>query len=103
MPQSVKVGCHVYRVISTPAAQMPKTNGMPDCGYTKFNQLEILIKRSMRRSKTQEVLLHEIQHTCTYPDFIGKRALDEEFIDHVSPKLLAVMKDNPELMSYLTT
>jgi hypothetical protein len=81
---------------------MPKTDGMPDCGYCRFNQLEILIKQRMRLSKTQEVLLHEIQHACTYPDLIGKRATDEEFIDHTAPKLLEVLKENPALVKYLT-
>jgi len=102
MPPSVKVGAHVYSVRVKPAAQMTRTDGRADTGYCRFDQLEILVKRGQRRSKAQEALLHEVEHACCYPDLIGKRMTDEQFIEHTAPALLQVLKDNPELVAYLT-
>lgn len=101
MPSHVRVSPHTYRVILKPASQMTRTEGRADLGYTVFDRNEIWIKKGQKRSKQQEILWHEVKHTCTYPDLIGKRATDEEFIDHTSPKELGVMQDNPELLAYL--
>jgi hypothetical protein len=43
-------------------------------------------------------------HACTYPAVTGKGLLDEEaFVENVAPLLLQVIRDNPDLMRYLTS
>lgn len=96
MPKTVKVGPHVYSVV--------RKAGMDCNGYCDFGALVIAVRPRLRRSKAQEILLHEVMHACTHPSLNGtKRYQDEDFVDGVTPTLLAVMQDNPELISYLTT
>ena len=96
MPASVKVGPHVYPIVRRPKSQMK------DHGLCDWNQVQILIRSRLRKSKAKEVLLHEILHACTYPTMavvVGKT--DEDFVDVVAPTLLQVIQENPELVEYL--
>lgn len=102
IPKTVRVGPHAYSVLLTAAAQMPKTQGRPDCGTCRFDSLQILVKKRQRRTKQQETLLHEVLHSCTYPNLIGKKVTDEDFVETTAPLLLQVLKDNPKLLAYLT-
>lgn len=98
MPQSIKVGPHVYSVIRKPASAMPADNGHCDC-----NTLQIWVVQRLKRSKAKEILLHECLHACTHPSLIqGGKLEDEEFVTAVAPVLLQVLQDNPELLEYLT-
>ena len=100
MPKTVRVGPHVYSVLRKPGS------GIPDdgLGYCDLNGLQILIRQRLRKSKAQEILTHEILHACTYPALVDedKRYSDEEFIESMSPVLLRVIQDNPDLLEYLT-
>jgi len=97
MPQSVKVGPHTYPVLRKPASTMK------DHGLCDWNQVQILIRSRLRKSKAQEVLLHEVLHACTYPNMACVvRKSDEDFVDVVAPTLLQVLQENPELLTYLT-
>ena len=106
MPSSIKVGPHVYAVILTPTSGMPPVSDEDDrkcLGTCEFDKLIIRIKKGLRKSKAQETLWHEIQHACTYPELIDTTATDERFIDYTSSSLLGVIKDNPDLIRYLTS
>lgn len=95
MPTTVKVGPHVYSVI--------RKSGINYNGCCEFNTLQITVKKRLRKSKAQEILLHEILHACTHPSLNGDKPYkDEEFVDGVTPTLLQVLQDNPELLEYLT-
>lgn len=95
MPQTVKVGPHVYSVL--------RKSGIGYNGECSFDTLQIVVKTRLRRSKAQEILVHEILHACTHPSLNGSEKMqDEEFVDGVAPTLLQVLQDNPELIEYLT-
>ena len=97
MPKTVKVGAHVYSVLSRTAAQI---QGVGECDNTT---LQIKIKQRLKRSKAKEILLHEILHAVTLQCLDGGKKLDDEdFITATSPVLLQVLQDNPELLEYLT-
>lgn len=97
MPKTVKVGPHVYTIIRKPSATMGDNHGL-----CRANELQIEIRKNLRRSKAKEILLHEILHACTYPVLIqGNKHDDEEFITSVAPVLLQVLQDNPDLIEYL--
>ena len=103
MPKTVKVGTHVYSILRKTNAQMPVIDGEKPHGCCDFNGLQILIAKGLRKSKAKEFLLHEILHACTYPSFNGNTQMtDEGFVTAVSPVLLQVMQDNPDLLTYLT-
>lgn len=102
MPETVKVGCHIYTILRRSRAQMPKENGARLDGCCDFDNLHIYLRKGLRISKAKEYLLHEILHACTYPALNGKTLEDEEFVDKTAPILLQVLQDNPELVAYLT-
>lgn len=92
MPSSIKVGPHVYEVIrKTP-------NG--DHGLCDTANLKIGVKRGLKRSLAQDALLHEVLHTCVHPDTPHE---EEGFVLGVTPRLLQVLQDNPNLVAYLTS
>lgn len=98
MPEFVKVGPHTYPIIRKSAREMK------DLGLCSWDRVQIFIRKGMRKSKAQEVLLHEVLHSTTYPTMASvKNKTDEDFVDTVAPVLLQVLQDNPELVEYLTT
>ena len=102
MPHTIKVGPHVYTVVRKTAVDMPEVMGNSD-----FDKVEIMVRKGLRKSKAQEILLHELLHACTYPSFTGvyegeEKLMTEEFVNAVAPVLLQVLKDNPKLVEYLT-
>jgi len=102
IPRTIKVGPHTYAVVRKLPEEMPDA-----LGDTDFDKNEIRIRKNLRKTKSQEILLHELLHCCTYPSFTGAYETDpkldaEEFVNAVSPPLLQVLKDNPKLVEYLT-
>lgn len=95
MPQSLKVGPHVYSVV--------RRSISGQLGECDFNALQISVKNRLRRSKGKEILVHELLHACTHPSMnCGQKYTDEDFVTAVSPVLLQVLQDNPDLLRYLT-
>jgi predicted SprT family Zn-dependent metalloprotease len=102
IPHTIKVGPHVYSVVRKTGEEMPEA-----LGDTDFDANEIRIRKNMRKTKSQEIVLHELLHACTYPSFTGayegeEKLMTEEFVNAVAPVLLQVLKDNPKLVEYLT-
>ena len=94
MPSSIRVGPHVYKVTRKPS---------PDNGECDFDGVAINVKPRLRRGKAKEILLHEVLHATTHPSLNGSGAhTDEEFVTGISPVLLQVLQDNPDLVEYLT-
>ena len=105
MPEQIKVGPHTYRVAQFPAAQMISADGEKLLGECKQDELLIKILKRMRRTKTQEVLWHEVKHSAHYlaghneeENFDG-----EQWIEITAQNELQIMRDNPELVAYLTS
>ena len=97
MPKSVKVGPLVYEIVRKPKALMGN-----DLGLCKFDQLEIWMRCRLKASKSREIVWHEITHACTHPSVNdGNLHTDEQFVENVSLALLAVIRDNPQLVEYL--
>ena len=101
MPSSIKVGPHIFLIARKKSAQMPKQDGYELNGQTDKDGLRINIRDRLRKSKSQEVLLHETLHTAVNSFFEGKTLDEEEWVSHLSPILLQIIKDNPDLISYL--
>ena len=99
MPKSIKVGPHVYTIIRKSKSEMPEES----LGFCDTTPLQLFIRKRLRKSKAKEICLHEVLHTCTYPMLADeKKHTEEEFIEAVTPVLLQVIQDNPELLEYLT-
>lgn len=99
MPGSVKVGPHVYSVSRSPSAALGDALGDCDC-----TTLRIRVRARLRRSKAQEILLHEIIHAILNGPLLGTEKYDDEvYIEATAGVLLQVLRENPELVIYLTT
>ena len=97
MPKTVKVGVHTYAVLRLPKSKMGDNLGTCD-----FNTLQIPILKGLRKSVAKETLVHELLHAATYPSLNEKVLTDEEFVTGVSPVLLQILQENPDLVEYLT-
>lgn len=102
LPKTVKVGLHDYSVLWKSANQLLEAHGEEADGLCCDAELEIWLKRGMRRSKTKEILWHELSHACLYASQIKELATEEEYISALAPTQLAVLRENPALITYLT-
>jgi hypothetical protein len=57
-------------------------------------------RRTLQQERT--TLLHEIQHVILGTEMSAQQTSYHDFIYKLSPKLLQVLQDNPELYFYLT-
>lgn len=100
MPTSVKVGAHVYNVFRKSAAEL----GDDNLGHCDSAALQIWVKQRLRKTKAQEILIHEILHAITLQALGCDRPYeDEEFIVVIAPLLLQVVRENPDLVSYIVS
>ena len=96
MPKSIKVGAHTYSVLRKSKGQFV---GVGECD---FDNTQIVVRKRLKKSVAKETLLHELVHACLYPSFDDKAITTEDFVLALSPVLLQVIEDNPELLEYLT-
>ena len=104
LPKTVIIGSHTYAVSVKPRAEMYDVDPEEQLlGLCRFTEIEIWLQRGMKRSKTQEILLHEVLHACGYPAMSGAEGQSEEsIVDAIAPMLLGVMQKNPSLVAYLS-
>jgi hypothetical protein len=94
------VGAHEYTVERNPPSKMVATDGDRILGDQNPDLLRVRVRKGMRRSKQQEVLIHELLHCCSYPAY--QNGDDEGFVDAIAPQLLQVLQENPDLVAFLT-
>jgi hypothetical protein len=111
-PQKIKVGEVVYTVklVKDPPAwgeygisfsgkicdrRPPKEGG---CDVQDY----IYIEAGRTLKEEQNTLLHELHHALLGIDLSDQKATYHEFIYKLSPKLLEVLQENPDLYLYLT-
>jgi hypothetical protein len=97
MPKTVKIGAHTYNILRKPASILED-----NLGHCDSNALQIWVRARLRKSKAQEILLHEILHAIILQSLMGEEKYDdEEFIVATAPVLLQVLQENPELLTFL--
>ena len=113
-PLSVKVGPVAYRVTSDPDEWMRAEHDTQRSGYygiTRNTQAVIYLNPEADPAVTRLTLWHETLHalfevTMGSPDWhgLGKTHNDREesVIRRLEGPTLTVLRDNPELVSYLT-
>jgi hypothetical protein len=62
----------------------------------------ILIEAGRTLKEEQTTLLHELHHALLGIERSDRKATYHDFIYEVTPRLLQVLQDNPELYVYLT-
>lgn len=100
LPNTVKIAGFEYQVKRV--AKL-KVDGDQANGASDDDALTLELRKGMKRAKSQEFLLHEILHSCLYAVQGIDSDTEEKFVTAISHRLLQVLKDNPKLISYLTT
>lgn len=91
LPSQIKAGPHLYSVVRKPVRGCN--------GLCETDKLLITIAPRLRRSKGQEICLHEALHAI-WP---ANLPWEEKVIEALTPVLLQLLQENPELVSYLTS
>lgn len=105
-PKHIKVGPYRYKVTWDAKGMEPFQDHSPNAyGFSDHRQSRIAIAPNQSESSKRDTLLHEVLHCVTFVMGMGKtieEMPEEELVLRLSPQLLSVLRDNPELLSYLT-
>lgn len=98
-PKMVHVGVSDYRI-----RQVKRLDVL---GETDSNNAEILLKKAQAPSVLRDTLVHELLHAVVYASGYFKvadldRTSEENLVVTLSPWILAILRDNPDLVEYLT-
>ncbi len=99
IPTHIRVGPYRYRVMVTTTALSDDHDGQ-----TNFRDLTMTVRPAMAHDGTVDTLLHEILHALWHVGVAndhGKKVKEETVIERLTPHLLAVLRDNPDLVAYL--
>jgi len=105
-PKDVVVAPRVYKVVVDGNGHAEDANVD---GMTSFDQGRILIKGALTEDPTRDTLLHEILHALIDQTSVKRQLkdmdkdLEEDFVWALTPRLLGLLRDNPELVEYLTS
>lgn len=99
IPRKVTIGPYVYRL----SWRTPEVMG-PYHGRTYLDTQEFILRSDLPVTGQRETLLHEIMHACAS---MGLRTLitdqgDDQWIKAISPCMVMVMRDNPEIVLWMT-
>jgi hypothetical protein len=70
-------------------------------GLTSYNSHTIYISRKQSLKNEQDTLMHELLHCVMGHKFTDKKVIGHDIIANLTPKLLQLFRDNPELVKYL--
>lgn len=108
LPSKVKVGAQVYKVIERTQGE---DGGLADAlAYTLVESNLIVMRKDLPEDRKKSVLIHEIMHALVYSFSRQDRqeknedfdAWEHYFIGIMQEPFLMVLRDNPDLVSYLT-
>jgi hypothetical protein len=101
VPGKVKIGGQSWRVKVGP---IHTDDGDYLYGRTVPRRLLIQVAADQAAAQARDTMLHEILHAVVSNTALGMSDADEEqLIRTVTPWLLAVLRDNPDLTGFLTT
>ncbi|HYY68916.1 MAG TPA: hypothetical protein VE734_04225 [Terriglobales bacterium] len=110
-PQQIKIGAVVYMIELTekvPTAGEASEFTGKACDDSAVREgwcaakghIYLVTGRTLQQERT--TLLHEIQHAILGTEHSDEETTYHDFIYKLSPKLLQVLQENPDLLSYLT-
>ncbi len=99
MIQEVKVGGFVFAVQQDRASD-DHLRADDAFGETDDAVMTISVLSTLALQAQQQALLHELVHAITGV-FCGGKDLEEEQIEGIAHGFLALVKDNPQLLTYL--
>lgn len=106
-PTSVRVGPYTYvvKVDADRIKELEKESNTDLYGITTHGHLEIALQPDVADMVLRETLLHEVLHAVLFNTGISDRMTDkaeEHLVRALSPALFSLLRENPELVRYLT-
>lgn len=107
IPLSVRVGPYRYtvKVDADRIKELEKESNTDLYGITTHGHLEIALQPDVADMVLRETLLHEVLHAVLFNTGISDRMTDkaeEHLVRALSPALFSLLRDNPDLVRYLT-
>lgn len=106
-PTSVRVGPYRYtvKVDADRIKELEKESDTDLYGITTHGLLEIVLQPAVADMVLRETLLHEVLHAVLFNTGLADRMTDkaeEHLVRALSPALFSLLRDNPDLVQYLT-
>lgn len=107
LPNKLKIGPYTYRVSQdrTEMLERCRTEATDLLGHIDHRHLTILIEPTQAETQKQDSLLHEALHAiCEMTGLSAEwgEEREEATVRRLSPALLALLRDNPRTITYLT-
>lgn len=100
-PREVVVGPFTYSVEWPVWAE---EDGEPMSGRAEHSTLTIFVSTGLHVELQRKVLLHEIMHACVFvTGHNSSEVTEEHFIRGTAFALLDVLRDNPEVVRFITS
>lgn len=104
MPRTIKVGPYVYTVSTDESSLRRLEHEMKEAhaGHTSHHNLSIQIDPNHIAGYQRDTLWHEVLHCVAGVVNLQTELNEEAIIGSLSGMTLAVLRDNPDLVAYLT-
>lgn len=110
IPAKVMIGTQEWTIVE----HTSKEDGMlyeDNYGYTLERRNMIVLDKDASDTRKKQVLMHELLHAIRFTFFTGSKMApklsfedtEHYFIGMYEETLLMLLKDNPELLQYLTS
>lgn len=102
LPKKAKVGPHTYtlRAVENLESLTDQTGGVT------FSEAVIVYDPAQAHTQLRDTLLHELLHCVIFETPLRKELKDseeeEKLVWTLSPRILALLRDNPQLVAFLT-
>ena len=107
-PRSLRIGAFTYEVVWPKHVLDVNQYGQPDATLETLSaradhfELRISVATAGARPVQRKSLLHEVIHACNWISGHDDTSSEEQFVRALAFPLLDVLRDNPELVAFLT-
>lgn len=97
-PETIETGHLIWKLSVVPATELPTEAAVYGC--TDCARLTIFMQQGMPKPLQVDVLLHECLHAIYFAYGIRKKIREEEACLVLAGPLVALMRDNPQLVQW---
>lgn len=98
-PETIKIGHMNFALRFVPATDMPTEKAVYGC--TDCSRLTIFVQQGIPKLLQVDVVLHECLHAIYFAYGIRKKIREEEACLVLAGPLVALMRDNPQLVQWI--
>lgn len=100
LPPKIKIGPYEYEVLE---CEQIKSDKGEDCwGLQDTFNHKIMVSSKIKPDRQKVVLIHELLHALYELQGLPRKAEEEHVVTCLAPVLFQVLKENPELSTYMT-